>query len=209
MTHYERLGVDRVASLAEIKTAFRRRVRDFHPDLFQSYKDKASATLKTRELLESYRVLRDPSLRALYEASLGPPVGIPRSVPRTEPSSTSGTKPLYESPLFREEKDFSRDQFVWSTLKVAFWAPVMVLLSVALLRGLLVESPTRDADTSVSIAVWAFAVLFPLGAWIALADLRYRVKFILAVLRLRRDYAGVLVELRLNAAGGKGETGAA
>ncbi len=61
--YYEVLGVGRDASEEEIKKAFRKLARKYHPDV---NKDKDAAE-KFKEINEAYEVLRDPEKRARYD----------------------------------------------------------------------------------------------------------------------------------------------
>jgi molecular chaperone DnaJ len=62
--YYEILGVDRNASQEEIKRAFRRLVREYHPDV---RKDDPEANERFKEINEAYQVLSDPEKRARYD----------------------------------------------------------------------------------------------------------------------------------------------
>jgi curved DNA-binding protein len=62
--YYELLGVERNSAPDEIKKAFRRLARQYHPDLNQGDK---SAEEKFKEFNEAYRVLSDPSARSQYD----------------------------------------------------------------------------------------------------------------------------------------------
>ncbi len=62
--YYAVLGVQRDASEAEIKKAFRRLARQHHPDLA---KDKRAAEEKFKEINEAYEVLSDPQKRKRYD----------------------------------------------------------------------------------------------------------------------------------------------
>jgi curved DNA-binding protein len=66
--YYESLGVARTASDAEIKKAFRKLAREYHPDVA---KDKKKAEEKFKEINEAYEVLGDPAKRKKYD-ELGP-----------------------------------------------------------------------------------------------------------------------------------------
>jgi len=62
--YYETLGVSRTASDAEIKKAFRKLAREYHPDVA---KDKKRAEERFKEINEAYEVLSDPAKRKKYD----------------------------------------------------------------------------------------------------------------------------------------------
>jgi curved DNA-binding protein len=62
--YYGILGVARTATDAEIKKAFRKLAREFHPDVA---KDKKRAEEKFKEINEAYEVLGDPDKRKKYD----------------------------------------------------------------------------------------------------------------------------------------------
>jgi len=62
--YYERLGVARDASEAEIKKAFRRLARELHPDV-NAHDPEAEEKFKSAA--EAYEVLSDPERRATYD----------------------------------------------------------------------------------------------------------------------------------------------
>ncbi len=62
--YYAVLGVSRTTSEQDIKTAFRRLARKYHPDVA---KDKKVAEEKFKEINEAYEVLRDPEKRRKYD----------------------------------------------------------------------------------------------------------------------------------------------
>jgi len=64
--YYATLGVAKTASEDEIKKAYRKLVRKYHPDVSK----EADADARTKELNEAYGVLGDPEKRAAYD-SLG------------------------------------------------------------------------------------------------------------------------------------------
>ncbi len=68
--YYDILGVSRKATDKEIKTAYRKLARKWHPDLHKD-KDKTEAEEKFKQVNEAYEVLSDPDKRAKYDR-LGP-----------------------------------------------------------------------------------------------------------------------------------------
>lgn len=64
--YYETLGVSRNATEKEIKTAYRKLARQWHPDL-HSGEDKEQAEEKIKQINEAYEVLGDQEKRAKYD----------------------------------------------------------------------------------------------------------------------------------------------
>ena len=61
--YYEVLGVGKKATDAEIKSAFRKLAKEYHPDVSKDPK----AEEKFKEIQEAYAVLSDPSKRSQYD----------------------------------------------------------------------------------------------------------------------------------------------
>ncbi|WP_064747880.1 DnaJ C-terminal domain-containing protein [Lysobacter antibioticus] len=61
--YYETLGLEPSAGEAEIKTAYRRLARKYHPDVSK----EAGAEEKFKAVNEAYEALRDPQKRAAYD----------------------------------------------------------------------------------------------------------------------------------------------
>jgi len=61
--YYETLGVPRNATQDDIKRAYRKLARKFHPDVSKD----ADAEVRFKELGEAYAVLKDPEKRAAYD----------------------------------------------------------------------------------------------------------------------------------------------
>ena len=76
MDYYQVLGVDRKAAAADIKKAYRRLARKYHPDLNPGDK---SAEARFKEIQEAYSVLSDAKKRSQYDqfgfAGDRPPAG--------------------------------------------------------------------------------------------------------------------------------------
>jgi curved DNA-binding protein len=61
--YYELMGVDRNASADDIKRAYRRLARKYHPDVSK----EPDAEARFKEIGEAYEVLKDPEKRAAYD----------------------------------------------------------------------------------------------------------------------------------------------
>ena len=67
--HYDTLGVAQDASAADIKKAYHKLVRQYHPDISTD----PDADKKTSEINQAYNTLKDPAKRAEYDALLANP----------------------------------------------------------------------------------------------------------------------------------------
>src|SRR5689334_24537190 len=61
--YYKTLGVERSASAADIKKAYRKLAHKFHPDISK----ETNAKEKFQEVGEAYETLKDPEKRAAYD----------------------------------------------------------------------------------------------------------------------------------------------
>jgi hypothetical protein len=88
VNHYEVLGVDRQATPAQIRSAFRRLARAHHPDTSTSGSAESLAPIN-----DAWRVLGDPQLRRDYDRSLDAD-GSPPPIEGSSQSPTTTTAPL-------------------------------------------------------------------------------------------------------------------
>lgn len=68
-TYYDVLGVKWNASYEEIKEAYRRQLRKYHPDT--TGMDEREAVERLQMVLKAYKVLRDPVQRSTYNLKMG------------------------------------------------------------------------------------------------------------------------------------------
>lgn len=70
MTHYEILGVSKNATNDQIKNAYKKLVKKYHPDVYKGDKDYADKKIK--EINAAYDVLSDPAQKREYDEMLNP-----------------------------------------------------------------------------------------------------------------------------------------
>lgn len=68
-SYYDILGVSKTATADELKSAYRRLAKQYHPDMYSGKSDaeKKSAEEKFKEINHAYDVLSDPQKRAAYD----------------------------------------------------------------------------------------------------------------------------------------------
>ena len=91
--YYLILGVSQSASLKDIKSAFRRLARQYHPDLNP---DDPIAAEKFKQISQAYDVLSDTTKRRRYD----------RRIPLQQPEQTTKTSTTYSAAIPKTARDF-------------------------------------------------------------------------------------------------------
>lgn len=91
MTHYEVLGISKNASQEEIKSAYKKLIKKYHPDLYQG--DKSFAEKKAKEINAAYDVLSDENKKAEYDLSINPTYTTTQTYSYTPPKYSSDYDP--------------------------------------------------------------------------------------------------------------------
>lgn len=89
--YYELLGVSRTATPEEIRKAYRKLVKEWHPDAYKG-EDKKAAETKFKEIQEAYEVLSDQEKRAMFDryGYAGDPTSYSRGSGRTAGTGAGG-----------------------------------------------------------------------------------------------------------------------
>jgi curved DNA-binding protein CbpA len=121
-SHFEVLGLERSATAAQVKEAYFRLAKRFHPDVHHGenladLRDKLEAVFI--RIGEAYEVLRDPEKRGDHEAYLGRPK--PRAVPSAEAAPEAGPAPAPdpEAEARRAEADVARAEKLYKSAQKA------------------------------------------------------------------------------------------
>ncbi len=131
--HYKLLGIGRDASPAQIKRAYRRRVKDCHPDINPSPK----AATVFRAVHEAYDVLSDVSKRSRYDKELRYYRQAPPSPPPpTDPKRYSHRRRPMEAP---EASPGTVDRYAFFGLHLTG-----LLFALILVSGILVGITFHD-----------------------------------------------------------------
>ncbi|HVR72135.1 MAG TPA: DnaJ domain-containing protein, partial [Vicinamibacteria bacterium] len=129
-THFEVLGVGREATEAQVKEAYFRMAKRFHPD---AHHDAALTDLRDKleavfiRLGDAYEVLRNPRIRASYEKALD--ARAPRAQPVTPPTPAPPTPPP-EAPDPRQEARQAEEAIRKAARSVAaekYWEAIQLL----------------------------------------------------------------------------------
>lgn len=70
--YYEALGLKKGASMSEIKAAYRKGIRDWHPDRHRGKDEKRKAEKKMKNINRAYDVLSDPEKKKMYDMGQDP-----------------------------------------------------------------------------------------------------------------------------------------
>lgn len=101
--HYQVLGVDPSVSSQEIKRAYRRLVKSFHPDVDyneQSAGARSAATEQMMALNEAYETLKDSRKRAEYDSTIGANGRGRRAAFIVDPADTEEAREAYLRRIF-------------------------------------------------------------------------------------------------------------
>lgn len=75
--YYEFFGVAQNATEEELRRAYRRKARLYHPDIGKTPEQSKQLTEQFKQLQEVYSILKDPQKRASYDETIRPKVTTP------------------------------------------------------------------------------------------------------------------------------------
>ncbi len=104
--YYKKLGVKRDSSLEEIKKAYLKQIKKYHPDLYKG--DENFAQQKTADLNVIYNTLKDEKLRREYDEKTFK-LEVKKITETTAPTEKKEKEPGIFSELFRRLKSSFND----------------------------------------------------------------------------------------------------
>lgn len=110
--HYDVLGITCDALQAEVKGAYFRKAKAFHPDINKS----ASAAQRFRQITDAYKCLRNPASRAAYDS--GRPEQAREPKKSHERKSWKAYKPGQTYASWKQEIFRDVTQFSWHLIGV-------------------------------------------------------------------------------------------
>jgi|TARA_B110001469_G_C9614855_1_gene306029 hypothetical protein len=110
--HYDVLGITSDALQAEVKGAYFRKAKAFHPDINKS----ASAAQRFRQITDAYKVLRNPASRAAYDSGRPEQAGEPKK--SRERKSWKAYKPGQSYASWKQEIFRDVTQLSWHVIGV-------------------------------------------------------------------------------------------
>ncbi|WP_448572626.1 J domain-containing protein [Trichothermofontia sp.] len=143
-SYYDRLGVQPSASVQQIRQAYRRLSRQYHPDTTDL--PAAIATEKFKQLNEAYATLSQPERRHQYDVKIGYArlAGVRPNAPgewrRSSPPAPPVTTAVYLDPghssteMVRERPLSAGELFVLFVLLLTFGGCLVLAIVVALTR---------------------------------------------------------------------------
>lgn len=171
-THYELLGVAPDCSFDELRTAYRRKARERHPDVAEAdgrTVDPGQGTMA--EVNEAWRVLSDARLRRRYDATVKLPVAIPvvrQPAPRTPRSRRQAWVAGVQAQMARLSRQAGRS----ATQALLIRNPRGPRSAYEVVVDELVGDLTRDAESRVRAARAAGAAPLDLGVAATLVGIR-------------------------------------
>lgn len=169
-THYEILGITQSASTADVTLAYRRKMREAHPDVAGD-----AATALAQHINEAYEVLRDDRARREYDLSLlgGGGAWQPYTDPAEPKPATQTATPDGERAGPHRQHPRTPDSVImrplWATLSIRPWQIAAGLVLTSLVAGAWIVAANAIAGRAwtdnMPGLIPAFMVL-PVAGWL-------------------------------------------
>jgi hypothetical protein len=142
--HYAALGVARTASLADIRRAYRARMREAHPDARGT--SAASSSIDVTRIAEAWSVLSSPARRAAYDLQLktGSAAGVGANVGGSSRAGHHGTAHAAGQPHDADlDRVYPPARFPWRFVLVVIGVGTAILLVLHIMGD---PMPERGID---------------------------------------------------------------
>jgi tetratricopeptide (TPR) repeat protein len=129
-SHFDLLGVERHATEGQVKEAYFRMAKRFHPD---AHHDAALSDLRDKleavfiKLGDAYEVLRNPRIRASYERQLDAKVPRPEAAAPPPPPTPSEQPPAVDPAQERREAEDAIRKAARSVAAEKYWEAIQLL----------------------------------------------------------------------------------
>jgi curved DNA-binding protein CbpA len=157
---YRVLGISRTASASEIKSAYRRLARQYHPDV----NSDPTAAQKFAGVTEAYHTLIDPDKRSLYDRTgKNPTSASSRRTASSAAAARAARKAYYQARVDRVV-----NEWIEREREETRWRGQAVYTTVALFLSTFVVAMTKPASFFEEIHVfWKLILigLFAAGVW--------------------------------------------
>lgn len=168
MDHYAALGLRHEATPDEIRTAYRRLAKEYHPDVSRL----PDAHQRFVRITEAYEVLSNPAKRLRYDLTRHSP-SPRRAAPREEPRYERDVNRYQREARARAEQ-FSRMKYAdfdaqYFDSAFGYFAPKMLgcfgIALVFLVVMALLTAATFAFDLSVGWVLLSMLLMIPAGVW--------------------------------------------
>lgn len=105
MNYYQILGVPETASKKEIKDAYKKLIKKYHPDIYDG--DKSFAEKKTQEINLAYDTLSNDKVKQAYDEELHPPQTYSYTPPKYYNPESYSYGDYYKSKSYNNYYDYS------------------------------------------------------------------------------------------------------
>jgi hypothetical protein len=175
--YYKTLGLSPTASRRDIKTHFRKLMKRYHPDISK----EIDAEKRYGEVIEAYKVLKDPSLRMMYDIASnfeGAPASERRQEPRWDKNDPVDKKAYYEK-LLREKREAAqkkaKQEFVFHEYlsRPKLWVTVFVSSLLIVFLSTLARNLVEGRDGFASPGIYGTGLGIVGLAWIVYLGLRF------------------------------------